>query len=353
MMSRKLSSDEEDAIASLLSVRCRRKQSFKSEDSKVVFDSGSICSDKITAADSDESSNSYPDDPSAQPCQSQHEEKLDPTASKHSAKKTRKPPIKKKMTCQCGAVILVRTQWIHKQSNKHLRFMLRKSQLEAQQKELDSFIPALPLPLPLPLSQQPAQQQQQQQQQQEQPQQEGEGVQQEGSQPPPPQQQLQQQQLQQASLWSQHVIGSIFGQTICDAAYELGQHTPMTQHHGFGGPLFSRHIAQELQALNGFCYSGQLGLDQQLGGWVSNGIESFPSQMPQFPSRLQLWVDRPVGVSSLYGYGYGLGPLRSTSTHHASATAAPPSERQWQCYRYSVPIAPATGFCGRDAVAFF
>ena len=185
MMRRKLSSDEEDAIASLLSVRCRRKQSFKSEDSKVVFDSGSICSDKITAADSDESSNSYPDDPSAQPCQSQHEEKLDPTASKHSAKKTRKPPIKKKMTCQCGAVILVRTQWIHKQSNKHLRFMLRKSQLEAQQKELDSLIPALPLPL----SQQPAQQQQQEQPQ-EQPQQEGEGVQQDGSQPPPQQQQL-------------------------------------------------------------------------------------------------------------------------------------------------------------------
>ena len=338
MMSRKLSSDEEDAIASFLSVRCRRKQSFKSEDSRVVFYSGSICSDKITAADSDESSNSYPDDPSAQPCQSQHEEELDPTASKHSTKKTRKPPIKKKkMTCQCGAVILVRTQWIHKQSNKHLRFMLRKSQLEAQQKELDSLIHALPLPfplpLPLPLSQQPAQQQQQQQ-----PQQEGEGVQQDGSQPPPPPQQ--QQQLQQASLWSQHVIGSIYGQTICDAAYELGQQSAMTQRHGFGGPLFSRHIAQELQALNGFCYSGQLGLEQQLGGWVSNGIESFPSQMPQFPSRLQLWVDRPVGVSSLYGYGYGygLGPLRPTSTHHASATAATQSERQWQCYRYSVPI---------------
>ena len=224
--------------------------------------------------------------------------------------------------------------------------MLRKSQLEAQQKELDSLIPALPLPLPLPLllSQQPAQQQQQQ------PQQEGEGVQQDGSQPPPPPQQQQQLQ-QQASLWSQHVIGSIFGQTICDAAYELGQQSAMTQRHGFGGPLFSRHIAQELQALNGSCYSGQLGIEQQLGGWVSNGIESFPSQMPQFPSRLQLWVDRPVGMSSLYGYGYGygLGPLRSI--HHASATAAPQSERQWQCY--SVPIAPATGFCGRDAVAFF
>lgn len=342
-MSRKLSLDEEDAIASLLSVRCRRKRSLKSEDS-TNFDSDSMCSDKVIVADS--TANSDPDNLLVQPFQFEQEEVLNLTTSNDSTKKNRKPPIKKKMSCQCGAVILVRTEWRHKKSNKHIRFMLRKSQLEAQQKqtEADSLIPAL---LPLP---EPSQHQQQQ----------GERVQQEGSQPPP-----------QLAL-SQHIIGSIFAQKFRDTDYIHGHRSPIPQHHGFGGPNFRPH-AQENQALNVFGLSGQLGLEQQLGGWIGSDIEPFPSLVPQFTSRQQelrrhpFLVDRPV-VSEIsnhagrdyhgrpllldrYGtsilYGYGLGQQQSV---RPTAVPAPQTERQWQCY--GMPTVPTTGFCGRDSVTW-
>ena len=47
----------------------------------------------------------------------------------------KKPASKKKMVCECGAFVLVRTEWKHKQSKKHIQFILRKLVLEQRKYE--------------------------------------------------------------------------------------------------------------------------------------------------------------------------------------------------------------------------
>jgi hypothetical protein len=136
-MSEHLSSDEKDAVLCLLSVGSNRKRPFNTDNADGSF-GGSVGDDSMNdlAAPLDD-------------CFSPAEGPVNLTAS--AKKTTRKPPNKKKMICPCGAVILVRTGWKHKQSNKHIRFMQRLSQLEAQQNQLDRSIP--------PFQQQPQQQQ--------------------------------------------------------------------------------------------------------------------------------------------------------------------------------------------------
>ena len=155
-MSTQLSKDEKDAVLCLLSVRSKRKIFFD-EDSYEGSDDVSLCGNiKVRKAVS-----SVEDDDmeSAVSCSEEstrlylHNQDFIPTAApsvnlivstgKNHPKKV--PPMKKMMTCECGATILERTNWKHKQSNKHIQFMLRQVARQNQSARVAHIIlPNLP-----------------------------------------------------------------------------------------------------------------------------------------------------------------------------------------------------------------
>lgn len=143
-MSRHLSPDEKEAVLSLLAVRSlHNKRSLIADDSE-GSDDASLCSntDSVNNAQTaslDLSSEvSVSNTFSRSTYQSQHTIGF-PSAVDYSTLAFLNngiyKPKKKRMVCECGAFILVRTEWKHKQSKKHIRFMLRKLALNQEKYE--------------------------------------------------------------------------------------------------------------------------------------------------------------------------------------------------------------------------
>ena len=141
-MSRKLSKDEEDAILCLLSVRSQHKIFFD-DDSEGSVDA-SLCGNIKKQTVCSEDSNHMD---SAVYCSEEATRlTMAPANLFTSPRKLRPkkvPPTKKMMTCECGAIILERTNWKHKQSNKHIQFMLRQNQSARVQRQAHIIIPHL------------------------------------------------------------------------------------------------------------------------------------------------------------------------------------------------------------------
>ena len=120
-MSRQLSPDEEDAVLCLLAVRRRNTQTNDSDDIDGLDDNSSRCSKAQKTLSSEDD---VPNILSQPHCNVGALSPEDPSTAVESSRT--KATTKKKMICECGALILVRTQWKHKQSKRHIQFMLNK-----------------------------------------------------------------------------------------------------------------------------------------------------------------------------------------------------------------------------------
>ena len=120
-MSRQLSPDEEDAVLCLLAVRRRNTQTNDSDDIDGLDDNSSCFSKAQKTLSSEDD---VPNMLSQPHCNVGALSPEDPSTAVESNRT--KATTKKKMICECGALILVRTQWKHKQSKKHIQFMLNK-----------------------------------------------------------------------------------------------------------------------------------------------------------------------------------------------------------------------------------
>lgn len=129
-MSTKLNKEEEDAVFCLLSVLSNKKRLF--DDDSESSDNSNVLSGNIKLRTEESSC-----DEDSQIALQNNDTFPGITAPATFVTSTRKLQPKKKsatkkmMTCDCGAIILERTNWKHKQSKKHIQYMLRKKQLEA------------------------------------------------------------------------------------------------------------------------------------------------------------------------------------------------------------------------------
>lgn len=132
-MRRQLSPDEEDAVLCLLAVRSRTNKQTKDSDAMEGSDDDSSCCSstarKTTISSEDDVPIILPPPQSNVGVLSTE----DLSSVMLLPNITKKATTKKQMICECGALILVRTQWKHKQSKKHIQFMLRKLAFQREQ----------------------------------------------------------------------------------------------------------------------------------------------------------------------------------------------------------------------------
>lgn len=353
-MSRLLSVDEKDAVCTLLSVRSSCKRLLDSGDSE-SSDSYSQSGSSSQCKDISKSTESDPDGrASKETFQFQHIIEFDPD---NMDRTMRKPVIKKKMVCECGAIILTRTEWKHKQTNKHIQFILRKRAHQEQQQ------------VPLGVQRQEHTPLSVQQQHKQQPPQEHQNRYLE-SPPPvsenlgaltdllPAKPQLQppsQQQLPQASLWSNDGTGSLFLPKMYDTQPQIVQHSDLAVPSIFTEVHSSRNL--QLPEWNGFGPSGYI---------MDLGQQSFfrtsSSQMPYTVEIRQrglaphhLWIDQPDVHGSVGGWHHAFQPrtplgdrIRISDLGQQQPqwyVAAPPLHER-QCYR--IPMTPETRFFDSD-----
>eukprot|EP01036_Dinobryon_divergens_P030705 gene30705-39989_t len=353
-MSRLLSLDEKDAVCSLLSVRANRKRLLDSGDSE-SSDSYSQSGSSSQCKDTSNSTESDPDGRASKDTfQFQHIIDFDPATVDRMM---RKPVIKKKMVCECGAIILTRTEWKHKQTNKHIQFILRK---RAQQEQGPSGMQHQVHHTPLSVQQRPSQEKQKRYRE---------------SPPPvsanlgdltdilpaepqlqlqlrPPLQQQQQQQLSPASLRSHDHTGPLSMQKMQDTHTQVAQHTDLA--------VPSTSIFTEMYSCNPqlppFGSSRHMDLGQQTSD-VCSSQRPYNVGMRErglAPHYLRPRIDQPEVYDSIGGWHHAFQPQTPLGDRRISELGQ--QQPQWyiaavplhqrQCYR--IPTAPEIRFFDSD-----
>jgi hypothetical protein len=320
----------------------------ESSDSVSECGRNSPCRDISNAADNGTSNESS--------FQFQHIIEFDPSSRDHSISK---PAIKKKMVCECGAVILVRTEWKHKQSNKHIQFMLWKRTQQEQHQEHNS--------LPAQLQQRSLQQKQKKNRYRPRPVYENRGA---GVVGPPatleaprerqPELQLsfQQQLLPQ---WSDDRTKPLFQEQT-----HATQHPSEQQSDPTVPTIFTKESSRNPQ-LPAWSSYGRIGLEQQSifrtsSDITGTGIGKMLGLVPQ-----NIWIDHFAMLDSSGG-GYPVfqsqarleesrisGLRQQQQLQPLWYIATPPGpvleehpQWQWQWQSYRGPMAPETGLFDRD-----